>query len=140
MARPTFRICDIHICVLLEDEITFNWPFLLPTYPLIFVHATEPMKVTTWNAQRLHIINAIKYSSQENYTIWEIPITDDRIISLERIDYDNNIAYTNLVDNIVNAIEHYNIVYFKNLPFNYPKLFNDVSNLWSTQRKSNPIE
>lgn len=136
MASPTVGgICDIHTCVLLEEQATYNFPFLLPTYPLMFVHATEAIKLSTARTDHLHIIDAIKYSSEENYTIWEIPITKERLVDLSEL---NDITespelYDNCISNIVNVIKKYKIVYFKNLPFNYPIIFKNVHKYWSSK-------
>lgn len=105
------------------------------------MHATEPIKLTTISTQNLHIIDAIKYSNEENNTTtWTIPIVKERIVNLSTItvEYCNTEdyhIYIKHISNIVKVIEYYKVVYFKNLPFNYPKIFKDVSEYWSARRK-----
>jgi hypothetical protein len=126
------------MCAILEEPYTFNYPFLLPIDSLIFSHVTQPVRLATHiNQETLTIIDAYKYSTTCDLNIWTVPIKAYRLFDLATYkqqdhtldfvyNFESNPDYSKLVDEIVTAIARYNIVYFKNLTYNYPQLFQDV--------------
>lgn len=115
------------MCVFLEKQETSSFLFNEATYPLIVTHATKPIKLAKLNYSDLDIKNISKYSEGSIYTIWEIPITEERIFDFKN----TKILIDNLTEHITNLIIKQKIVYFVNIPVNYYNIFKNVYNCWS---------
>lgn len=111
----------VHVCVFLEELETSALPYFRSEYPVIFVHATESFKFARIRDQDPGILAAARYSVLSNYTIWEVPITEDRLF-----DFTKHSDPSIWVERIVSLIAKYKIVYFTNLPANYHYIFEDV--------------
>lgn len=130
--RPGHRggggVDDTHICAFLENRETSALPYLHASYPLLIVHVTEPFKFARLNGRPAGILGATKYSAYGDYTIWEIPISEERLF-----DFEKRSDSAHWVDQIISLIVKYKIVYFVKLPVDYHKLFEDVISTWSSK-------
>lgn len=96
---------------------------------MLIMHATRSVKFVRRSDLPAEVLGAIKYSTYNNYTIWEVPIEGIRLIDLSTCVLDEN----RLVENIVYLILKYKIVYFKHLPVDYHRIFENVVYAWESK-------
>lgn len=120
-----------HCCVLLEKYESNAYPLDLPnSYPLMFVHATRPIRIAvpTRDNVRPPYGSTMIERIGDRYTIWEILIKPERLVDFHDI---AKMDGETLVNKIVSLIIKYKVVYFSNLPINYYSVFKNVSHRWS---------
>lgn len=155
MATPRSDVFEgqIHFCVILEKTPSSGFTFSDPTFPLIFTHNTDNLKIsrlTKTNEKRdecIDISNARIYSKLGTYTIWEILQTKERTIDFantnvveSKTEYIERPAkrlkttkdsFVNIksitIDSIVSKILCYKVVYFVNLPADYYTIFQRIN-------------
>nr|WOJ45419.1 GrBNV gp94-like protein [Apis mellifera nudivirus] len=122
--------CGIHICVLLEKTQSNAYPLDLPSYPLMFVHATKPLQLAIPNSESHNapLESQIFCRLNDELTIWEVPIMEKRTVDFSNMELSN---YDDFIKHIVILIIKYKIVYFKSLPINYYRIFKHVIHSWS---------
>ncbi|AYP97970.1 GrBNV gp94-like protein-like protein [Mauternbach virus] len=140
---------EIHYCVILENRPSSGFTFNDPTYPLIFTHNTEELKISRrTSSERLNIFNSRVYSDVGLYTIWKIPRTKENTIDLINVEIalqttnetkaranslknNNNKIIT--IDSIVAKLLRYKVVYFINLPNDYYIIFQRIHHEFRNQ-------
>lgn len=133
-------LLDVHACVILEDErdaCIYERGDVSFAYPLMFVRATEDFQYATSNADSRYdearVIGAERYLVSRDYTIWRVPRVAERMYDVSRLDRRDSRS----LDEIVDLIIKYNIVYFLNIPSDYKSLFHDVGRRWKSKVVAN---
>lgn len=119
-----------HVVVFLEKVASSAFPFnFRSTYPLLFVHATTGLRLASRIDQDIDIVGAQKYYNVGKSTIWEIPITGERLFDFKN----TRVHPTNFESYIVHLIIKNRIIYIVNLPINYHQLFENVWRRWANK-------